>query len=86
LLLYSGNHYLFAQNGTYDVTGGEYCKGTLVSLRINTNVPVNYKEIMPQNHTLPDDYDFFIDKLFGEESKRTDHLSKCFTLYKSRYR
>lgn len=69
LLLYSGNHYLLAQNGDYVVKKGDYSKGTIVSLRINTNVPVNYKEIMPDGHTLPDDYDFFIDKFFGEDNE-----------------
>jgi hypothetical protein len=69
LLLYSGNHYLLAQNGNYAVKQGNYFQGTLVSLRINANVPVNYKEIMPEGHTLPDDYDYFIDKFFGENNE-----------------
>ncbi len=69
LLVYSGNHYLFAQQGEYNVREGEYCKGTVVSLRINTNIPVDYKEIMPENHSLPDDYDFFIEKFFGEDNE-----------------
>lgn len=69
LLLYSGSYYLLAQNGSYVIKKGAYAQGTLVSLRINTNVPVNYKEIMPEGHTLPDDYDFFIDKFFGEDNE-----------------
>jgi hypothetical protein len=69
LLLYSGNHYLAARQGEYEVKGGNYWKGTIVSLRINTNVPVDYKSIMPAHHTLPDDYQFFIDKFFGEENE-----------------
>lgn len=69
LLVYSGNHYLLAKNGEYEIKEGNYSQGTLVSLRINTNVPVNYKEIMPEGHSLPDDYDFFIDKFFGEDNE-----------------
>lgn len=69
LLLYSGNYYLLAENGEYVIKEGNYAQGTMVSLRINTNVAVNYKEIMPKGHTLPDDYDFFIDKFFGEDNE-----------------
>jgi hypothetical protein len=69
LLIYSGNHYLLATEGDYEVREGDYYKGTLVSLRINTNVPVDYKDIMPAHHTLPDDYDFFVDKYFGEDNE-----------------
>jgi hypothetical protein len=69
LLLYSGNHYLLAQGGDYSIKQGEFCQGTFVSLRINTENPVDYKEIMPKNHSLPDDYDFFIDKFFGEDNE-----------------
>ncbi|WDF77123.1 ATP-binding protein [Mucilaginibacter sp. KACC 22773] len=69
LLIYSGNHYLLAHHGDYQIHEGNYYKGTLVSLRINTDVPVDYKSIMPAHHTLPDDYDFFIDKYFGENNE-----------------
>ena len=69
LFLYSGNHYLTAKNGNYEIKSGSYWKGTVVSLRINTNIPVDYKSIMPVNHTLPDDYQFFIDKFFGQDNE-----------------
>lgn len=69
LLIYSGNHYLLAHNAKYQVHEGDYYKGTLVSMRINTDIPVDYKSIMPAHHTLPDDYDFFIDKYFGENDE-----------------
>lgn len=69
LLIYSGNHYLLAHNGEYQVHEGDFYKGTLVSMRINTDIPVDYKSIMPAHHTLPDDYDFFIDKYFGENNE-----------------
>jgi hypothetical protein len=69
LLLYSGNYYLTAKNGEYEVREGSYWNGTIVSLRINTNIPVDYKSIMPAHHTLPDDYQFFVDKFFGEENE-----------------
>ncbi|NHA05522.1 sensor histidine kinase [Mucilaginibacter sp. HC2] len=69
LLIYSGNHYLLATHGNYEIHEGDFYKGTLVSLRINTDVPVDYKDIMPAHHTLPDDYDFFIDKYFGEDNE-----------------
>lgn len=38
LLLYSGNHYLTARDGNYDIRTGSYWKGTVVSLKINTNI------------------------------------------------
>ncbi len=69
LLLYSGFYYLLAQNGNFSVYRGNFSKGTLVSLRININIPVNYKEIMPEGHSLPKDYRFFIDKFFGENNE-----------------
>lgn len=69
LLLYSGSHYLTAKNGKYEIKNGNYWKGTVVSLKINTNIPVDYKSIMPVNHTLPDDYQFFVDKFFGQDNE-----------------
>lgn len=69
LLLYSGAHYLKAENGGYQIFNGSNWKGTVVSLKINTNIAVDYKSIMPVNHTLPDDYQFFIDKFFGENNE-----------------
>jgi len=69
LLLYSGSHYLTVKDGDYEIKSGSYWKGTVVSLKINTNIPVDYKSIMPADHTLPDDYQFFIDKFFGEDNE-----------------
>jgi len=34
-------------------------------LRINTEIAVDYKLIMPAHHNLPDDYQDFIDIHFG---------------------
>jgi hypothetical protein len=69
LTIYSGKHYLNNLNGVYEIKEGAFWKGTLVCLRINTNFPVNYKDIMPSHHTLPDDYNFFIQKYFGEDNE-----------------
>ena len=69
LLLYSGKSYLQLAQGRYIVNDGEHWQGTMVYLRINTNVPVDYKDIMPPHHTLPDDYDFFIEKFIGENNE-----------------
>ncbi len=35
----------------------------------NTNIPVDYHSIMPTHHTLPDDYQFYIDKFFGDDNE-----------------
>lgn len=69
MLLYSGHHYLEI-NADQSVIGREgYWPGTLVAMRIRTDIPVDYMDIMPANHTLPDDYQFFIDKFFGENNE-----------------
>lgn len=69
LMLYSGNHYLKIENGEHEVIKDAFWKGTLVYLLINTNIPVDYQSIMPDGHTLPDDYDFFIEKYFGDDNE-----------------
>ena len=69
MLLYSGGHYLRQEEGGYKVHTGEHWQGTVVYLKINTDIAVDYKQIMPTHHTLPDDYDFFIEKFFGEDNE-----------------
>jgi len=69
LLIYSGGHFLQMKNGAHTVSQGPRWRGTMVFLRIKTDIPVDYKLIMPKGHTLPDDYEFFIDKFFGEDNE-----------------
>lgn len=69
LMLYSGNHYLKIENGEPEIINDAFWKGTLVYLLINTNIPVDYQSIMPDGHTLPDDYGFFIEKYFGDDNE-----------------
>lgn len=69
MLLYSGNHSLAINGENVAVSKGDFWPGTLVAMRIRTNIPVNYKDIMPADHTLPDDYQFFIDQFFGEDNE-----------------
>ena len=65
LLIYSGNHYLENKEKEFVVTKGNFWHGTFVFLRINTDIPVDYKQILPAHHSLPDDYQEFIEKMFG---------------------
>jgi len=69
LLIYSGNYHLMNKTDTYEVSKGDFWQGTLIQLRIKTNNAVNYKDIMPQHHTLPDDYNFFVEKYFGDDNE-----------------
>lgn len=69
MLLYSGCHYLEIGTDRSVVGEGSYWPGTLVAMRIRTDIPVDYTDIMPDKHTLPDDYQFFIDKFFGENNE-----------------
>src|SRR5699024_4869219 len=62
MLLYSGNHILEIQRDRSYVSEGSYWPGTIVALLIRTDIPVDYQDIMPAHQTLPDDYQFFIDK------------------------
>ena len=34
-------------------------------MKINTDHSVDYKQIMPKGHTLPDDYQFLLEQRFG---------------------
>ncbi|MBK9982646.1 MAG: ATP-binding protein [Saprospiraceae bacterium] len=65
LMIYSGGHFLIMNDKNIQVNSGSPWNGTLVFLRINTNIPVNYKDIMPNDHALPDDYQEFVEKHFG---------------------
>jgi len=69
MLLYSGNHILEIQRDRSYVSEGSYWPGTIVALLIRTDIPVDYQDIMPAHQTLPDDYQFFIDKFFGEDNE-----------------
>lgn len=69
MLLYSGHYYLEIQENQSNVSEGNYWPGTIVAMRIRTDIPVDYQDIMPAHHTLPDDYQFFIDKFFGEDNE-----------------
>lgn len=62
MIIYSGNHYSHTLEGNLSVCKGNYWQGTFVYLRVNTNIPVDYKRIMPEGNTLPNDYQFYIDK------------------------
>ncbi|MBX9450002.1 MAG: ATP-binding protein [Taibaiella sp.] len=61
MIIYSGNHYTHIVENTKYTEAGEFWNGTFVFLKINTNVPVDYKKIMPVDHTLIDDYQFYIE-------------------------
>lgn len=65
MLIYSGNHYSKIINGSKIVKTGSYWQGTLVYLKINIKIPVDYHLIMPENHSLPDDYQFYLSQIFG---------------------
>src|SRR5690606_31274794 len=58
MLLYSGHHYLEIGPDHSVVGRGSYWPGTLVAMRIRTDISVDYMDIMPAHHTLPDDYQF----------------------------
>lgn len=65
MMIYSGNHYSKILNGQKSVHGGSYWQGTFVYLKINIKKPVDYHLIMPKGHSLPDDYQFFLEQTFG---------------------
>ncbi len=65
MMIYSGNHYSKITNGSKTTNEGAYWKGTLVYLKINIKIPVDYHLIMPENHTLPDDYQYLLSQTFG---------------------
>ena len=68
MLIYSGSHFLTNSGKIFNVHSGEQWQGTIVFLKINTDIPVDYQVVLPINHTLPDDYQNYIDSLFGIDS------------------
>lgn len=69
MLLYSGNHCLGINGNQTVLSEGNYGQGTIVAMRIRTDIPVDYQDIMPAHYTLPDDYQFFIGEFFGEDNE-----------------
>ena len=65
MTVYSGNHFSHTAKGQVTISSGMFWQGTFVYLRIYTQNAVDYKKIMPEGHTLPDDYQFFLEKTFG---------------------
>jgi hypothetical protein len=65
MLIYSGNNFLTNTLKEYDTYEGDLWKGTIVFLKINTDIPVDYKRILPPTHTLPDDFKEYIEQVFG---------------------
>ncbi|MCD2424935.1 ATP-binding protein [Niabella pedocola] len=66
MIVYSGNHYSHIFEGNHTVNNGEFWHGTFIFMRINTNISVDYKRIMPEGHTLLDDYnDIHLPNAFG---------------------
>lgn len=65
MLIYSGNYHLNNKTGKFEVNSGDFWPGTFVFLNIKTDVPVDYKKILPAHHSLPIDYQEFIEKVFG---------------------
>ncbi|MCO6498068.1 MAG: ATP-binding protein [Chitinophagaceae bacterium] len=65
MLIYSGHYFSHLLEGIKQVNKGEFWHGTFVFMRINTNIPVDYKRIMPEGHSLPEDYQFFLDQMQG---------------------
>ncbi|GAB3364982.1 hypothetical protein GCM10027566_35090 [Arachidicoccus ginsenosidivorans] len=59
LLIYSGSHFATLQNGRFKVKQGAYWPGTVVYLRIKTNISVDYNSFMPKDHPLAADFDYF---------------------------
>ncbi len=65
LLVYSGNHFLRNVGRNYEVVEGPKWQGTVVFLKINTDIAVDYQLVMPEGHSLPNDYQEFIEKHLG---------------------
>lgn len=59
LLIYSGSHFLRCTASATTVTRGYRWNGTFAFMRINTDVPVDYQEILTSLSTRPDDFEFF---------------------------
>lgn len=66
MVLYSGNTFIRIINGKITTQKGNFWQGTFVFMRIKTNIPVDYKQIMPDNHNIIDDYkEIYLPKAFG---------------------
>lgn len=65
MIIYSGNYYCVVKEGKATVSKGAFWQGTFVFMKINTDHSVDYKQIMPEGHTLPDDYQFLLEQRFG---------------------
>jgi hypothetical protein len=65
MIVYSGNHFCRVVDGVASVSEGDFWQGTFVYMSINTKNVVDYKQIMPEGHTLPDDYEFMLGQRFG---------------------
>ncbi len=65
MLIYSGNNFLKNSKKEFEIFKSNFWQGTIVFLQINTNVPVDYKIIMPTTHNLPENYKDYIEKIFG---------------------
>jgi len=59
LLIYSGGHYALLQKGRFRVKPGAYWPGTVVYLRIRTNLSVDYSSFMPEDYPLAEDFEYF---------------------------
>lgn len=66
MIVYSGDYYSHISEGTKSVLKGSFWNGTFVFMRINTQIPVDYKRIMPEGHSIMDDYqDIYLPNAFG---------------------
>lgn len=65
MLIYSGNHFLNCHDKEAKVQKGAFWNGTLTYLKINTDIPVDYKVIFGEKYTREDDYDWFIENRIG---------------------
>jgi hypothetical protein len=65
MLIYSGNNFLTNTLKEYNTFEGDLWKGTIVFLKINTDIPVDYHRILPSTHSLPDDFQEYIERIFG---------------------
>lgn len=65
MMIYSGNHYVKIDGESKEIVNSDLWQGTFVYMKINTDQPVDYKLIMPEKHSLPNDYQHFIEEKFG---------------------
>lgn len=65
LLIYSGSSYLSCKEKGIELRSGSFWQGTIVFLKINTGIPVDYKSIFGKDYPLQDDYYEYIKRIFG---------------------